>query len=86
MTDTDGVAAVQFRTSGAAGAAVISASVPGTSAASSRPVTVSGDGKAETLIPVLATIAAIGVAAIVVVSRREDRLPIKGSGPTQIIP
>jgi hypothetical protein len=44
------------------------------------------DGGKKTLIPVLATVAAIGIAAIVVISRREDRLPIKGSGPTQIIP
>jgi hypothetical protein len=85
VTDASGVATAPFTAGAAAGAAVVSASVPGTSATSSRPVAVSDGGK-KTLIPVLATVAAIGIAAIVVISRREDRLPIKGSGPTQIIP
>ncbi|HYE75308.1 MAG TPA: hypothetical protein VEF04_18335 [Blastocatellia bacterium] len=67
---------------------VISASVPGTLATSSQPVSVNDKGfwQAKNAISVLATVAAIGIAAIVVVNRREDKIPIKATGPTLVIP
>jgi hypothetical protein len=47
------------------------------------------DGKFWTkrnAIPVFTTAAAAIVAGIVIAVTREDRLPIKGTGPTQIVP
>lgn len=88
VTDANGVATAMFTAGESTGAVVINAAVPGTSAAAAHPVVVNGSSfkSARNAVPVLATVAAIAVAAIVVINRREDRLPIKGAGATQIIP
>lgn len=90
LTDDKGVASVPFRAGTEAGSASISAAVDDGFVDSGRSVTVISTGSRfwtkKNAIPVLATAAAMIVAAVVVVATRTDRLPIKGSAPIQIIP
>ena len=61
----------------------------GANAASTSVVAVGHDDKfwtKENAIPVFAVAASAIVAGILIYKDRGDRLPVKGSGPTQIIP
>lgn len=89
MTDAQGVAVVPFNAGSAAGSTSLSAAVRGTNSANSNVVVVDDDGKfwrKETAIPVFVVAAAAVVAGIVVAVNKDDRLPIKGTGGTQIVP
>jgi hypothetical protein len=87
ITDAQGVAAVPFNAGAVAGSTSISASVPGANSANNNVVVVDDDfWTKRNAIPVLATAAAAIVAGVVVYLNREEKLPIKGSAPTQIVP
>jgi hypothetical protein len=88
-TDTRGVAVVPFNAGSATGSTSLSAVVPGTNSANANVVVVDHDDDFWTkrnAIPVFAVAAGAIVAGIVVALNREDRLPIQGTGPTQIVP
>jgi hypothetical protein len=89
-TDARGVAVVPFNAGSLSGSTSLSAVVRGTNSANANVVVVDDDdGKFWTkrnAIPVFTTAAAAIVAGIVIAVTREDRLPIKGTGPTQIVP
>jgi hypothetical protein len=88
-SDTRGVAVVPFNAGSATGSTSLSAAVRGTNSANANVVVVDDDDDFWTkrnAIPVFAAAGAAIVAGIVVALTREDRLPIKGTGPTQIVP
>jgi hypothetical protein len=88
VTDAQGVATVPFKAGSKPGSVSISATVEGASESQNNVVTVTKD-KAPfwaSKDAALVTAAAIIVAGIVVVATKEDRLPIKGTGPVKIIP
>lgn len=88
-TDAQGVAVVPFSAGSVGGSTSLSAAVRGTSSANSNVVVVDDDGafwSKRNAIPVFITAGAAIVAGIVIAVTREDRLPIKGTGATQIVP
>ncbi len=88
-TDAQGVAVVPFNAGSATGSTSLSAAVRGTNSANANVVVVDDDDNfwvKRNAIPVFATAAAAIVAGIVIYHNREERLPIQGSGPTQIVP
>lgn len=89
-TDAQGVAVVPFSAGSVGGSTSLSAAVRGTNSANANVVVVDDDeGKFWTkrnAIPVFITAGAGIVAGIVIAVTREDRLPIKGTGATQIVP
>ncbi len=90
VTDAQGVATVPFKAGSKPGSVSISAAVEGASEPQSNVVTVTKAEKEfwtkKNAVPVFATAAAMIVAGIVVVATRDDKLPIKGPGPIDIIP
>lgn len=89
-TDSQGVAVVPFRAGSNPGSVSITAAVGDTGETENKTVTVTSDKDKfwtkKNAIPVFATAAAIIVAGIIVVATKNDRFPIKGSSPIQIIP
>jgi hypothetical protein len=89
-TDTQGVAVVPFNAGSATGSTSLSAAVRGTNSANANVVVVDDDDDKfwtkRNAIPVFTTAAAAIVAGIVIYHTREERLPIQGTGPTQIVP
>ncbi|MBI3427321.1 MAG: FecR domain-containing protein [Acidobacteria bacterium] len=89
-TDAQGVAVVPFNAGSATGSTSLSAAVRGTNAASANVVVVDDDDNKfwtkRNAIPVFIAAGAAIVAGIVIYATREDRLPIQGTGPTQIVP
>jgi hypothetical protein len=89
-TDTQGVAVVPFNAGSATGSTSLSAAVRGTTSANANVVVVDDDDDKfwtkRNAIPVFTTAAAAIVAGIVIYHTREERLPIQGTGPTQIVP
>jgi hypothetical protein len=87
-TDTRGVAIVPFNAGSATGSTSLSAVVRGTNSANANVVMVDDDDfwTKRNAIPVFAVAAAAIITGIVVYTTREERLPIKGTGPTQIVP
>lgn len=88
-TDSQGVAVVPFSAGSVTGSTSLSAAVRGTNSANANVVVVDDEDKFWTkrnAIPVFVTAAAAIVAGIVIYHTREERLPIQGTGPTQIVP
>lgn len=89
-TDAQGVAVVPFNAGSITGSTSLSAVVRGTNSANANVVVVDDDEDKfwtkRNAIPVFTTAAAAIVAGIVIYHTREDRLPIQGSAPTQIVP
>ncbi len=87
-SDTRGMAVVPFNAGSATGSTSLSASVRGTNSANTNVVLVDDDDfwTKRNAIPVFVVAAAAIVAGIVVYTNREERLPIQGTGPTQIVP
>ena len=89
-TDTQGIAVVPFNAGSATGSTSLSAAVRGTNSANANVVVVDDDDDKfwtkRNAIPVFTTAAAAIVAGIVIYHTREERLPIQGTGPTQIVP
>ncbi|MGH9847491.1 MAG: hypothetical protein ACREEM_53035, partial [Blastocatellia bacterium] len=90
VTDAQGVATVPFKAGHEPGSVAISAMVEGAAQSQTKLVTVTQANEKfwskKNAIPVLATAAAVIVAGIVVVATKGDRLPIKGTGPIEVIP
>lgn len=89
-TDAQGVAVVPFNAGSTTGSTSLSAAVRGTNSANANVVVVDDDEykfwTKRNAIPVFTTAAAAIVAGIVIYHTREERLPIQGSAPTQIVP
>lgn len=88
ITDTQGIAVVPFKAGSKSGSVSISAAVEGSSDSNSNVVTVTASKPPfwASKDAAWATAAAIIITGIVVVATKENRLPIKGTGPVEIIP
>lgn len=88
ITDTEGVATAPFKAGNKPGSVSISASVEGSGDSHNNVVTVTKDKGSfwHSKDAAWVAAAAIIITGIVVVATKENRLPIKGTGPVEIIP
>jgi hypothetical protein len=90
LTNSDGLVTIPFTAGANAGSVIITAAVSNQPQQRAALITAAGDQNrfwnARTAVPVFLTAAAMIAAGVTVAVTQEDRLPIRGSGPTSIVP
>lgn len=90
LTNSDGLVTVPFTAGTTAGSVIITAAVSNQPQQRAALITTASDQNrfwnAKTALPVFLTAAAIIAAGATVAATQEDRFPIRGSGPTLIVP
>ncbi|HWQ32895.1 MAG TPA: hypothetical protein VNQ79_08570 [Blastocatellia bacterium] len=90
LTSSDGLVTVPFTAGTTAGSVIITAAVSNQPQQRAALITTASDQNrfwnAKTAVPVFLTAAAIIAAGATVAATQEDRFPIRGSGPTLIVP